>query len=125
MQPLMITAACGLAKPPGGEPDSVADVVKSVALAAKAGAAGFTRAIAKSAGRHGVRANCVAISATRTPATAAAAMSQVTTAETPRPIMTALRGSTLRVTMGVIPPSPSTRKPHRPAMATLRSPSVE
>ena len=37
--------------------------------AAKAGAAGFTRAIAKSAGRHGVRANCVAISATRTPAT--------------------------------------------------------
>jgi 3-keto-5-aminohexanoate cleavage enzyme len=35
----MITAACGLAKPPGGEPDSVADVVKSVALAAKAGAA--------------------------------------------------------------------------------------
>jgi 3-oxoacyl-[acyl-carrier protein] reductase len=40
--------------------------------AAKAGAAGFTRAIAKSAGRHGVRANCVAISATRTPATARA-----------------------------------------------------
>ena len=37
--------------------------------AAKAGAAGFTRAIAKSAGRLGVRANCVAISATRTPAT--------------------------------------------------------
>ena len=37
--------------------------------AAKAGAAGFMRAIAKSAGRHGVRANCVAISATRTPAT--------------------------------------------------------
>jgi len=37
--------------------------------AAKAGAAGFTRAIAKSAGRYGVRANCVAISATRTPTT--------------------------------------------------------
>ena len=40
--------------------------------AAKAGAAGFSRALAKSAGRHGVRVNCVAISATRTPATARA-----------------------------------------------------
>lgn len=37
---------------------------------AKAGAAGFTRAIARSAGRHNVRANCVAISTTRTPTTA-------------------------------------------------------
>ena len=37
--------------------------------AAKAGAAGFSRALAKSVGRHGVRVNCVAISATRTPAT--------------------------------------------------------
>jgi 3-oxoacyl-[acyl-carrier protein] reductase len=36
---------------------------------AKAGAAGFTRAIAKSAARHGVTANCVALGATRTPAT--------------------------------------------------------
>lgn len=34
---------------------------------AKAGAAGFMRAIARSGGRHGVRANCVALSATRTP----------------------------------------------------------
>jgi len=40
--------------------------------AAKAGAAGFSRALAKSAGRHGVRVNCVAISATRTPATSRA-----------------------------------------------------
>jgi 2-hydroxycyclohexanecarboxyl-CoA dehydrogenase len=40
--------------------------------AAKAGAAGFSRGLAKSAGRHGVRVNCVAISATRTPATARA-----------------------------------------------------
>jgi len=40
--------------------------------AAKAGAAGFCRALAKSAGRHGIRVNCVAISATRTPATARA-----------------------------------------------------
>jgi NAD(P)-dependent dehydrogenase (short-subunit alcohol dehydrogenase family) len=37
--------------------------------AAKAGAAGFSRALAKSVGRHGIRVNCVAISATRTPAT--------------------------------------------------------
>jgi 2-hydroxycyclohexanecarboxyl-CoA dehydrogenase len=40
--------------------------------AAKAGAAGFSRALAKSAGRYGVRVNCVAISATRTPATSRA-----------------------------------------------------
>jgi 2-hydroxycyclohexanecarboxyl-CoA dehydrogenase len=38
---------------------------------AKAGAAGFTRAIARSTGRFGVRANCVAIATTRTPTTAA------------------------------------------------------
>jgi 3-oxoacyl-[acyl-carrier protein] reductase len=37
---------------------------------AKAGAAGFTRAIARTAGRYNVRANCVAISTTRTPTTA-------------------------------------------------------
>jgi 3-oxoacyl-[acyl-carrier protein] reductase len=36
---------------------------------AKAGAAGFTRAIAKSAARYGITANCVALGATRTPAT--------------------------------------------------------
>lgn len=38
---------------------------------AKAGAAGFTRAIARSTGRFGVRANCVAIATTRTPTTSA------------------------------------------------------
>jgi 2-hydroxycyclohexanecarboxyl-CoA dehydrogenase len=37
---------------------------------AKAGAAGFTRAIAKNVGRAGITANCVALGATRTPATA-------------------------------------------------------
>lgn len=37
--------------------------------AAKAGAAGFTRAVARTLGRYGVTANAVAISATRTPAT--------------------------------------------------------
>jgi 2-hydroxycyclohexanecarboxyl-CoA dehydrogenase len=36
--------------------------------AAKAGAAGFTRAVARGVGRHGVTANNVAISATNTPA---------------------------------------------------------
>lgn len=35
--------------------------------AAKAAAAGFVRAIARSAGRYGIRANCVSLSATRTP----------------------------------------------------------
>ncbi|MEZ5078287.1 MAG: SDR family oxidoreductase [Solirubrobacterales bacterium] len=36
---------------------------------AKAGAAGFTRAIAKAVGAQGVTANCIALSAMRTPAT--------------------------------------------------------
>jgi 3-oxoacyl-[acyl-carrier protein] reductase len=35
---------------------------------AKAGAAGFMRAIAKAAGPHGVTANCVALGGIRTPA---------------------------------------------------------
>ena len=39
--------------------------------AAKAGAAGFTRAVARSLGRHRITANCVAIATTRTPAVAA------------------------------------------------------
>ena len=40
---------------------------------AKAGAAGFMRAMAKALGRYSVTANCVALGTTRTPATAAAA----------------------------------------------------
>jgi 3-oxoacyl-[acyl-carrier protein] reductase len=40
--------------------------------AAKAGAAGFTRSVARTLGRYGITANAVAISATRTPATEAA-----------------------------------------------------
>ncbi|WP_430336091.1 SDR family NAD(P)-dependent oxidoreductase [Rhodococcus sp. ACT016] len=47
-----------------GEPNYV------VYSGAKAGAAGFTRAIGSATGRHGVTANCVALGATRTPATA-------------------------------------------------------
>ncbi len=39
---------------------------------AKAGAAGFMRAIAKNVGRAGITANCVALGVTRTPATSAA-----------------------------------------------------
>lgn len=35
---------------------------------AKAGAAGFVRGLAKAVGRHGVTANCIALSAMRTPA---------------------------------------------------------
>ncbi|MEU6559870.1 SDR family NAD(P)-dependent oxidoreductase [Nocardia nova] len=37
---------------------------------AKAGAAGFTRAMARLGGRHGITANCIALGATRTPAIA-------------------------------------------------------
>lgn len=47
-----------------GEPNLV------VYSGAKAGAAGFVRALAKAVGRAGVTANCVALSAMRTPATA-------------------------------------------------------
>ena len=46
-----------------GEPNLV------VYSGAKAGAAGFTRALAKAVGRHGITANCVALSTIRTPAT--------------------------------------------------------
>jgi 3-oxoacyl-[acyl-carrier protein] reductase len=45
----------------------------AVYSAAKAGAAGFTRSIAKEAGKYGITANCVAIGATRTPALVAQA----------------------------------------------------
>lgn len=38
--------------------------------AAKAGAAGFMRAVARSMGRHGITANCVSIGTTRTPTVA-------------------------------------------------------
>lgn len=44
-----------------GEPDLI------VYSGAKAGAAGFTRAVGRAAGRHGVTANCVALGATNTP----------------------------------------------------------
>jgi 2-hydroxycyclohexanecarboxyl-CoA dehydrogenase len=47
-----------------GEPNLV------VYSGAKAGAAGFMRALARAVGRSGVTANCIALSAMRTPATA-------------------------------------------------------
>lgn len=43
---------------------------------AKAGAAGFMRAIARSLGRYSITANCVALGTTRTPATAGATSSE-------------------------------------------------
>jgi 3-oxoacyl-[acyl-carrier protein] reductase len=46
-----------------GEPNLV------VYSGAKAGAAGFMRGLAKAVGRAGVTANCIALSAMRTPAT--------------------------------------------------------
>lgn len=46
-----------------GEPNLV------VYSGAKAGAAGFSRALAKAVGRHGVTVNCIALATMRTPAT--------------------------------------------------------
>lgn len=45
------------------------DVGLEAYAAAKAGAAGFTRSVARTLGRYGITANAVAIAATRTPAT--------------------------------------------------------
>lgn len=45
------------------------DVGLEVYAAGKAGAAGFMRSVARGMGRYGIRANSVAIAATRTPAT--------------------------------------------------------
>lgn len=48
------------------------DAGLEVYAAAKAGAAGFMRSVARTGGRYGIRANAVAIAATRTPATESA-----------------------------------------------------
>lgn len=45
------------------------DAGMEIYAASKAGAAGFMRSVARGMGRFGIRANCVAIAATRTPAT--------------------------------------------------------
>ena len=45
------------------------DAGMEIYAAAKAGAAGFMRSVARTGGRYGIRANSVAIAATRTPAT--------------------------------------------------------
>jgi 3-oxoacyl-[acyl-carrier protein] reductase len=45
----------------------VGDVTLEVYSAAKAGAAGFTRAIARTLGKHGITANCVSLAVIRTP----------------------------------------------------------
>jgi 3-oxoacyl-[acyl-carrier protein] reductase len=62
-----------------GEPDLV------VYSGAKAGAAGFMRAVAKAVGRHGVTANCVALGATRTPAIEPALADEAVRARLVRP----------------------------------------
>jgi len=52
---------------------------------AKAGAAGFMRAIAKDVGRYGVTANCVALGATLTPAIEPALAAEATRGKAVRP----------------------------------------
>ena len=47
------------------------DAGKEIYAAGKAGAAGFTRSLARTLGRYEITANCIAIAGTRTPATEA------------------------------------------------------
>lgn len=69
--PDMITAGSGSIVNVISDAGRVGEPNLEVYSAAKAGTAGFTRGIARTLGRVNVRANCVAISATRTPATEA------------------------------------------------------
>jgi 2-hydroxycyclohexanecarboxyl-CoA dehydrogenase len=50
----------------------VGDAQLAVYSGAKAGAAGFSRGLARAVGRHGITVNCVALSAVRTPGVATA-----------------------------------------------------
>lgn len=70
--PDMVAAGSGAIVNVISDAGRVGEANLEVYSGAKAGAAGFTRGIARTLGRFGVRANCVAISATRTPATEAA-----------------------------------------------------
>ncbi len=65
--PAMITAGTGSIVTIISDAGRVGEPRLEAYSGAKAGAAGFMRAIAKSGGRYGIRANCVAISATKTP----------------------------------------------------------
>ena len=67
--PQMITGGGGAIVNVISDAGRVGEANLEVYSGAKAGAAGFTRAIARTVGRFNIRANCVAISATRTPTT--------------------------------------------------------
>ena len=65
----MVERGCGRIVSIVSDAGRVGEPAFIVYSGAKAGAAGFTRALAKAVGANGVTANCVALSAMRTPAT--------------------------------------------------------
>lgn len=68
--PMMIEAGLGRIVTVISDAGRVGEPHLAVYSGAKAGAAGFMRAIAKAGGRFGITANCVALGGTRTPAVA-------------------------------------------------------
>jgi 3-oxoacyl-[acyl-carrier protein] reductase len=67
--PGMIERGCGRIVTVISDAGRVGEPNLEIYSGAKAGAAGFTRAIAKSTAHYGITANCVALGVTRTPAT--------------------------------------------------------
>ena len=68
--PLMVNSGYGRIVTVISDAGRVGEPHLAVYSGAKAGAAGFMRAIAKAGGRFGITANCVALGGTRTPAVA-------------------------------------------------------
>jgi 3-oxoacyl-[acyl-carrier protein] reductase len=71
--PGMVERRCGRLITIISDAGRVGEARSAVYSGVKAGAAGFTRAIAKAVGKYTITANCVAIGATRTPALEATA----------------------------------------------------
>jgi 3-oxoacyl-[acyl-carrier protein] reductase len=67
--PAMVAAGWGRVITVISDSGRTGDKLMAAYSAAKAGAAGFTRALAQEVGRHGVTANCVALGTMRTPLT--------------------------------------------------------
>ncbi len=65
--PAMVEAGYGRVVTVISDAGRVGEPGLEIYSAAKAGAAGFTRALARSVGRHGITANAVSLAATRTP----------------------------------------------------------